>query len=419
MPLPQSCADIACALVFHDDSANLVDLRAIFDEGLHKADAVVLLCTPNVLSRPWCLLELWEATQRDIPVLLVRIPLPGQSNFDVNKATTFVQTLDTSLELATPGALETVKQHLEQQGATINDLQCALLAILASTNRRTTYRSSDRNTELGSGRELNSNGARILNWDPCSSDRLMVAATQELSERLGRLCGQSLVWKEADTPAPGESTPFPAKCPCIHAGVGRPMYGFFISYYRAETGPDARLLQVAIEHELGEAVFLDATDLDDLHGILNALERSRALLLLLSAHVLERPWVLIEVYTAIRLKLPIVCVNIQGTVESYDFGQAADYLCNLEQELGKRDPGALAELQTQLEAHGLQLPRLQVSSPEPQLVSTDCRSVPDCSSPQARKPTSSPRLLKPVSPSPICYADPLGRARAVRHCRSI
>merc|ERR1719199_537593 len=42
------------------DSADLVDLRALFNEGVHKTDVLVILATKSVFTRPWCLMEMWE-----------------------------------------------------------------------------------------------------------------------------------------------------------------------------------------------------------------------------------------------------------------------------------------------------------------------------------------------------------------------
>ena len=50
------------------DSENLVDLRTLFEHGVHASDVIVLLATKGVLTRPWCLLELWEAHRMSIPV---------------------------------------------------------------------------------------------------------------------------------------------------------------------------------------------------------------------------------------------------------------------------------------------------------------------------------------------------------------
>ena len=43
------------------DSSDLTDLRALFTDGVHRSDVLVLLATEKLLTRPWCILELWEA----------------------------------------------------------------------------------------------------------------------------------------------------------------------------------------------------------------------------------------------------------------------------------------------------------------------------------------------------------------------
>ncbi len=51
------------------DSNDLVDLEKIFEEGVLKSEMIVLLGTTGVLTRPWCLLELYEARRHHIPVV--------------------------------------------------------------------------------------------------------------------------------------------------------------------------------------------------------------------------------------------------------------------------------------------------------------------------------------------------------------
>ena len=61
------------------DSANLDDLSKLFSDGVHKSATLVLLATENVLKRPWCLLELWEAHRKRLPVIVM--PIAGR-NFE-------------------------------------------------------------------------------------------------------------------------------------------------------------------------------------------------------------------------------------------------------------------------------------------------------------------------------------------------
>merc|ERR1712039_610051 len=69
------------------DSAFLTDLRELFDKGLFQSDVLVVLLTKSYLSRPWCLLEIWEASRANIPLLPVVItPVHGELGFNLDSA---------------------------------------------------------------------------------------------------------------------------------------------------------------------------------------------------------------------------------------------------------------------------------------------------------------------------------------------
>ena len=46
------------------DSNDLTDLNEIFDKGVHQSEMIILLGTKGVLTRPWCLLELYYARKQ-------------------------------------------------------------------------------------------------------------------------------------------------------------------------------------------------------------------------------------------------------------------------------------------------------------------------------------------------------------------
>lgn len=54
------------------DADNLSDLRKLLDS-VANSDAVFLLYTKGVLSRPWCIAELHAAVQNDVPIIVVTI----------------------------------------------------------------------------------------------------------------------------------------------------------------------------------------------------------------------------------------------------------------------------------------------------------------------------------------------------------
>ena len=81
---------------------------------------------------------------------------------------------------------------------------------------------------------------------------------------------------------------------------------------------------------LDERVFLDSDDLMDLRLLTQAVAQSDVLILLQTAHVLERPYCLIELATAIHHNVPIVGVSLTSGPFPYRFAEAASFLKSLD-----------------------------------------------------------------------------------------
>ena len=77
------------------DSSNLTDLRRLIKHGLCRCDTVVLLATKGVLLRPWCLLELWVASQKNIPIVVFEI---GERGFTWAEARSILTDLPAAME---------------------------------------------------------------------------------------------------------------------------------------------------------------------------------------------------------------------------------------------------------------------------------------------------------------------------------
>ena len=45
----------------------------LFKEGLHKSEVLVLLCTKDYFTRPWCIMEIWDAACHDVPMCAVEV----------------------------------------------------------------------------------------------------------------------------------------------------------------------------------------------------------------------------------------------------------------------------------------------------------------------------------------------------------
>ena len=87
-------------------------------------------------------------------------------------------------------------------------------------------------------------------------------------------------------------------------------YAAFLSHYKVEAAMEARYLKLELESTLGRDIFLDSDDLHDLTRLKEAVTESDVLVLLQSARVLERPWCLIEIATALDHAIPIVGVSL-------------------------------------------------------------------------------------------------------------
>ena len=61
------------------DSEDLVDLRDLFDSGVHRSDVLVVLCTQHIALRPWCLCEILEASRGHVPVMPILLEGKGFS----------------------------------------------------------------------------------------------------------------------------------------------------------------------------------------------------------------------------------------------------------------------------------------------------------------------------------------------------
>ena len=81
------------------------------------SEVFVLLLTENVLTRPWCLLELHEAARRNKPIVM--LSLKGK-RFDFDDAFELLSDLEGNLPSLNPHALDELRSHLE--GATLSEL---------------------------------------------------------------------------------------------------------------------------------------------------------------------------------------------------------------------------------------------------------------------------------------------------------
>ena len=103
------------------DSSALVDLRELFNDGLLKSDVLVLLASANVLTRPWCMLELLVAKRTGIPIVLLQMT---NSQVDVQAMREFVNQLRSKLNAM--NRLDLVLGYVED----LSELQAVLNEII-------------------------------------------------------------------------------------------------------------------------------------------------------------------------------------------------------------------------------------------------------------------------------------------------
>jgi len=129
-----------------------------------------------------------------------------------------------------------------------------------------------------------------------------------------------------------------AKLPMVIHPDSDKTYSAFMSHFKRECAMEARFLKDALAQRLTKKVFLDSDDLKDLRALIDAVEDSDVLVLLLSEGVLSRPWCLLELNAAIHAGVPIVAVRVEG--KKYKFEDAVEYLKFLDQTLDSKNPGA-------------------------------------------------------------------------------
>ena len=86
------------------------------------------------------------------------------------------------------------------------------------------------------------------------------------------------------------------------------------------------------------AIYTD--DLSDLRNLLGHVVDTKCLVLLQSKGVLTRPWVIMELHTAITNDVPIVALNVQKDSCPYDYAAASDFLLHFDQDIEVANPGA-------------------------------------------------------------------------------
>ena len=222
------------------DSNELADLRHLFGDGVHQSDTLVLLGTENVLTRPWCLLELWESVKEGVPVVVVSMERGG---FHLSKAIQFVEALEVELPKRNPGAMDIIDETLREQKITLDTFKQGIIdslrpalppppdPLLAASEVRINNNASSSSgdgLEEGSStmmspvgeqsvrfteRSEGSIGGRTpggkskgLVWHAWGTDNQLLADATDLIEAMGRARGTHVQWKRTHRESHSEAS---------------------------------------------------------------------------------------------------------------------------------------------------------------------------------------------------------------------
>ena len=107
------------------DSDNLFDLRELL-KSVSESDAIVMLYTAGVLTRPWCLLELQAAAKSHKPLILIKIA--NSYVADTAEIAAILDSLPTFLDEHNPSAGATLAENNTDAAAVASDIRGILAA---------------------------------------------------------------------------------------------------------------------------------------------------------------------------------------------------------------------------------------------------------------------------------------------------
>jgi len=295
------------------DSSSLVDLRLLVKEGLLKSDVLVLMLTKNVLTRPWCLLEVYEAKMRGIPIVLLEICGGG---FDLAEAKVYIAHLADQMGLANPAGLGLLRKELGAQD--LSDLQAKLLEVLKDHDPK------------------GASPKNIVKYNASAGDQALLGTLKDLVEQMGLVSGRQMIW-HATSRQKLQATNC-QKLPCYQShystegrsSVSSPQgprgklerqaarmqrsRGFiFLIADRKAHSSQARVLRAELCRTLDRMVVDGGGEIASCAWIAQA----GAAIVLLTKGLISDAGCVAEMYTAIRAGLKIITINVdQG---GFDF----------------------------------------------------------------------------------------------------
>ena len=364
------------------DSQNLTDLRQLMSDGVRLADVLLVLGTRSVLTRPWCLLEIFEAVQQGIPIELVII---SGNELDIDDAIPFVDNLEVRLEEANPGAYGEVLRIVGR--------------------RRDKLLKASLRSALLHFKEQAAEGTPTPVWHSHASDEGIIADAKDIVEALARATEQQVAWPDAEksaaksaaksrsshnsstasersvdrlsraTSIAGAIWPRRMRRTSIFVrdGLVQPTT-VYLTCAHADAGSHARVLQTSLANQASLLVTYHADRPTPMRGKrpldakvapegsggpagtvgartpASALEE-QVLVLLQTPNCLRDVNVLCDFWAALKGGKPIVPVVLMPSLPDaakYDFAAAKDFCSHLEERMEEVDPAGLTKLREAL-----------------------------------------------------------------------
>ena len=290
--------------------------------------------------RPWCLIEVLEATRKGIPIVIVTMANGG---FTFEKARRFVNQLEEGMATLNPSGFELLRQLV---GVDLTELKEACL------------------------RALEANEHAQLVFSAHAGDNAMIAVMKDVVERMAEVTGRSVAWtgdkkspcsprrlKRHTTHSKTCTMSLPASSASIDEedGAGAEIAdeeedegtsdtkgrAFFVCCARADAIVQARILRSELEMRLGHGCVVGGSS-----SSAGLIADCSAIIVLLTRRLPTDPNALFEIWSALQVRLPIITVVVSGA--GYSFEEAASSFAKLPTALERAQPGSMEQLQQRL-----------------------------------------------------------------------
>lgn len=304
------------------DSVNLHDLRDLISKGVRRSECVVLIATKSVLSRHWCVLELYEAWRHRIPIHVVQVVGKG---FSYEVAQQFVANFEEGMRAENSEGLDFLFKRF---GRDLSELKSALHSIL----------------------EENQDHGLIFNAN--QRDEELLANVKDIIEAVGRGRSFRIRWnsvQSANKLRRGNSSRLQHRwdgvLSAVQGAAVQPLVGrrptvFICCAPNPSDTSTANVMADALCRRLNRGCVISGP------SSIDRLKRCEVAVVLLSRPILFDPWALFEMYTALQLKKPLVTVVVAGA--PFNFQDVAKILGNLHNELNANNPEAAQLLEERL-----------------------------------------------------------------------